>query len=191
MKRLALKYILLISSLLVFTGCTDRTITDYDNCVPDGLTIEFKDEIGMAIIDDSEGENKYSTMNFPKGEYYLCVREGDGCLFFSGEYYEGWNIIRLKSKTIKLTGKYKTNKPHGINSAFNSDSGALQVLIEGRKAWISESYIDETDVKESSIEVIKEIRKNSSSPDELAFYFKCPNTDVKEIGKETLYDRMF
>ena len=186
-----LKYILLISSFFFFAGCTTRTITDYDNCVPAGLTIEFKDAIGISIIDDSEGKNKYSSMSFPKGEYYLCVKEENGCLYFSGQYYEGWNIDHLKSKTIQLTGKYKTNKPNGISSAFTPDTVALQVLIDGRKAWISEMDIDEADVKESSIKVVREVRKNSSSPEELVSEFKCPNTDVKEIGKEILYNRMF
>ena len=185
------KNILLIFIVLTLQGCINRTITDYENCVSEELTFEFKDKIGIYIIDDSEGKNKYSSMNFPKGEYYLCVKEGMRCLNFSGEYYEGWNIIHVKSKTIQLTGKYKTNKPNGILSAFAPDTEALQVVIDGNKAWISVYELEDVaNFKKSSDKSIQELNKNrklATDWNDWMTIFECPNPNVLKKKSERIW----
>jgi len=179
--------------VLAFQGCTNRTITDYENCVPAGLTFELKDEIKVFVIDDSEGKNKYSSMNFPKGEYYLCIKEGMGCAYDYGEFSKGWSMIYLKSKTIRLTGRYKTNVPNAVLGAFAPDTFALQVEIEDRKAWVSVSDLrDMSDLKETSEneKSIQELNKNRKSISDLHDWmtkFECPNQDVKKKGSEKIW----
>lgn len=185
------KNIILIIMLLVFQGCTNRVITDYDNCVPEGLTFELKDDLGVFIIDDSEGKNKYSSMNFPEGEYYLCIEEGMGCAKSYGEYSKGWSMIYLKSRTIRLTGRYKTNKPNAILGAFAPDTFALQVEIADKKAWVSvREFKDMSKFKESSRKSIQELNKNrklTTDWNDWMTKFECPNLDSKEVGSKKIW----
>ena len=53
-------YILLISFLLFFQGCTYRTITDYEKCTSEDLFFELKDNLDIYLIDDSMATYKYS-----------------------------------------------------------------------------------------------------------------------------------
>lgn len=186
------KNIILLIMVLAFQGCTNRTITDYENCAPAGLTFEFKDEIGIFVIDDSEGKNKYSSMNFPKGEYYLCIKEGLRCANSYGEYSEGWSTIYLKSKTIRLTGRYKASKPNAVLGAFAPDTFALQVKVEDRKAWVSVSDLrsmsdlKETSANEKSIQELNKNRKSISDLHDLTTKFECPNPDVIKKDSEKI-----
>ena len=185
------KNIILIIMVLSLQGCTNRVITDYENCVPEGLTFELRDDLGVFIIDDSEGENKYSSMNFPEGEYYLCIKEGMGCAKSYGEYSEGWSMIYLKSRTIRLTGRYKTNKPNAVLGAFAPDTFALQVEIEDKKAWVSISeFRDMSNFKESSTKNIQELNKNrklTTDWNDWMTKFECPNPNVKEIDSKKIW----
>ena len=131
-----LKYILLIFSIFILQGCTSSIETDYENCVSKELIFEFKDNIKLYIIDDSKGIYKYSSMNFPKGEHYLylCSNEEDECRReYTGQYYQGWKLIKIESKPFHLTGKYKTNEPNLILGAFAPSTSALQIEINGIK----------------------------------------------------------
>jgi hypothetical protein len=177
--------------VLSFQGCTNRTITDYENCVLDGLTFELKDEIKVFVIDDLEGKNKYSSMNFPKGEYYLCIKKGMDCAIGYGEYSRGWSMIYLKSKTIRLTGRYKTNVPNAVLGAFAPDTFAFQVEIEDRKAWVSvNEFEDMSNFKESSAKNIQELNKNrklTTDWNDWMTKFECPNPNVKEVDSEKIW----
>ncbi len=78
-------------------------------------------------------------MNFPKGEHYLylCSGEEDECIReYSGKYYHGQKLIKVQSKPSHLTGRYKTNEPNFILAAFEPDTSALQIEINGIKVWL-------------------------------------------------------
>ena len=88
-----LKYIFLLILILTLQGSTYRIVTDYEDCVSKKFIFEFKDNINIYIIDDSEATYKYSSINFPKGEHYLflCSDEEDKCI----KEYSGPILSRL------------------------------------------------------------------------------------------------
>lgn len=188
-----LKYILLLLLILTLQGCTYRIVTDYENCVSKELIFEFKDNIKLYIIDDSKATYKYSSMNFLKGEHYLylCSDEEDKCIKeYSGQYYQGWKLIKVESKPFHLTGRYKINKPNFILGAFASKTSALQIEIGDIKAWLPEYDFNIKNMKESSTNSIKELNKNrklSTDWNDWMTEFKCPNSDVKESSWELIW----
>lgn len=188
-----LKYILLLLLILTLQGCTYRIVTDYENCVSKELIFEFKDNIKLYIIDDSKATYKYSSMNFPKGEYYLdlCLDKEDECIKkYSGEYYQGWKLIKVESKPFHLTGRYKINEPNFILGAFASKTTALQIEIGDIKAWLSEHDLDIDDMKKSSANSIQELNRNRklhTDWNDWMTEFKCPNTDVKESSWKLIW----
>lgn len=188
-----LKYILLLLLILTLQGCTYRIVTDYENCVSKELIFEFKDNIKLYIIDDSKATYKYSSMNFPKGEHYLflCSDEENKCIKeYSGQYYQGWELIKVESKPFYLTGRYKTNEPNFILGAFAPDTSALQIEIGGIKAWLSEYDLDINNMKKSSANSIKELNKNrklSTDWNDWMTKFECPNIDVKKSSWELIW----
>lgn len=180
-----LKYILLICSILILQGCTYRIITDYKNCVSEDLVFEFKDNLKLYIIDDTNAEYKYSSMNLPKGEHYLCVGEEDECIKeFSSEYY---NLIPIESKPFHLTGTYKVNRPNIILGAFVSETSAIQIEINGIKTWVALYELDEDNLKKSSEESLKKLNKNTKVLNGWHKVFECPNTDVKKDDWELVF----
>lgn len=188
-----LKHILLIFFILILQGCTYSIVTDYDNCVSKELVFEFKDNLKLYIIDDSKGIYKYSSMNFPEGEHYLhlCSDEEDKCeREYSGQYYQGWKLIKIQSKPFHLTGRYKVNEPNFILGAFAPETSALQIEIDGIKVWLSDYELDESNLKKSSANSIKELNKNrklSTDWNDWMTEFQCPNTDVKESSWELIW----
>jgi hypothetical protein len=182
---LILRSILLALIILTFQSCTYRVITDYEDCISEKLLFELKDDKNLFIIDDSRGTYKYSSMNFPKNEYFVCISEKNGCIKeHSGYYQEGWKIIPVSSKSFHLTGKYKINKPNVILGAFASEYSALQIDINGTKAWIAvyELY-DASNFKKSSQDSIIRLNKNRKLTTDwydMMGAFECPNPNVKE-----------
>lgn len=168
---LIIKYILLLVLIFSFYGCS-RTITDYENCVSEELHFEFKNELNLYIVDDSKGKYKYSSMNFPKGEYYLSFKKENGV------YYSGWKFIPIKSKSFYLTGKYKIDKPNFILSYVLDSSSSLQIDINNTKTWISPYELSKETLKKSYMNNREKLYKNTKN--KYGFKFKCPNEDVKE-----------
>lgn len=192
MKLSLLKYILLIFSIFTLQGCFS-TVTDYENCVSEELIFEFKDDLQLYIIDDSEGTNKYTSMTFPKGEHYLCIGKDDACIDAykdysdTYKYHQGWKLIPVPSKPFHLTGKYKTNKPNSILGTFAPDTSALQAEIDGTKVWLSLHEFDNSDHKQSVEESIEKLKRNSELLNGWHLVFECPNTDVKEVNSELIW----
>lgn len=183
-----LKYFLVLLSVLSFQGCTYRIVTDYSECVSSELTFEFKEDLNLFLIDDSDGEHKYSSMNLPKGEYYICVGEGDQCMKdYAGQYSRGWKLIPIHPEPFHLTGKYKTNVPNLILGAFASETEALQANIAGKNVWLPVYVLDERKLGASSKESINALNKNTTLINGWLPDFKCPNTDVKEEGWELVW----
>jgi len=176
----------LISFLLFFQGCTYRTITDYEKCTSEDLFFELKDNLDIYLIDDSMATYKYSSMNFPNNEHYICIGENDECKKeFTGSYYQGWRIIPVPSKIFHLTGKYKINEPNFILGAFAPTTSALQIEINNTKAWISVYELENMDnFKKSTTKSIQELNKNRKPKvdwNDWMTIFECPNPNVKEI----------
>ncbi len=192
MKLSILKYILLIYSIFTLQGCTYSTVTDYENCVSEELIFEFKDDLQLYIIDDSEGKNKYTSMTFPEGEHYLCIGKENTCINAykdysdTYKYHQGWKLISVPSRPFHLTGKYKTNKPNSILGIFEHAS-ALQIELNGIKVWLSDYQLDDSNLKESSAKNITKLNKNSKMINEWMSVFECPNIDVKEINSEIIW----
>ena len=188
-----LKYIFLLFLIFTLQGCTYRIVTDYENCVSEKLIFEFKENTKLYIIDDSKATYKYSSMNFPKGEYYLylCSDKEDECLKkYSGQYYKGWNLIKVESKPFYLTGRYKINKPNLILGAFVPETSALQIKIGDIKAWVSEYDLDINNMKKSSANSIDKLNKNRKPRTDWNDWmtkFECPNIDTKESSWELIW----
>ncbi len=165
----------------ILQGCNSRVITDYDKCIFEKLYFEFKDDLNIYLIDDSKGKNRYSNMNFKKGEDYICIGKKDTCIKdFKGAYYKGWKILPLASKRFYLTGKYKISKPFSL---FMSETSALQIDINHTKAWISIYEInDKTNFKKSSLTSIQKLNKLRGEHPKWMTIFKCPNPNVKKVG---------
>jgi len=175
------KFILSATVLLSMQGCVYRVITDYDNCVPNALVLEFKKNLNLYIIDDSKGQNKYSSMNFTNGEYYLCIEEEDECTQnYNGAYYQGWKIVPLSAKSFRFTGLYKTNKPNFLLGAFVSESSALQIEINGTKAWLSSYELDKSNIKKKSFKNLEKLHANSIKINDYISVFECSNANVEE-----------
>lgn len=189
----SLKYISLLFLIFLLQGCTYRKITDYENCVSSELTFEFKDDINLYIIDDSNGEYKYSSMNFPNKQYYLfiCSDDEDTCKReYSGQYYQGWKLIKIKSTPFYLTGKYKINQPQSLLSAFAPKTSALQIYINGTYTWVSDNELNDINLKNISKNSIKELHKNrrlTTDWNDWMTEFQCPNPNVKEIDTELIW----
>jgi len=172
--------------IIILQGCTYRTVTDYKNCVSKELIFEFKENLKIYIIDDSSGKHKYSSMNFPNGEHYLCVGEGDECIQ-SYKEKEDWNLIPLQSKSFHLTGNYKTNVPNTILGAFVPKTSALQAEIDGTKVWLSLHQFDNSNHKLSIKESIERLKENSELLNGWHLVFECPNTSVKEVDRTLIW----
>ena len=186
------KNILLIFIVFTLQGCTNRVITDYENCVSEELTFEFKDNLNLYLIDDSKGTYKYSSMNFLEGEHYLCIGEKNECIReYTGQYYQGWKLIPVLSKNFHLTGKYKTNEPNAILGAFAPDTDALQIEIDGIKAWLSVYELKDTsNLKKSSTKSIQELNKNrklATDWNDWMTIFECPNPNVQKKKWERIW----
>ena len=187
------KYILLTFLIFTLHGCIYRVISDYEDCVSENLTFEFKDNIKLYIVDDSNARYKYSSMNFPKGEHYLylCSDEEDECLNeFSGPYYRGWKLIRVESKPFHLTGRYKIDKPNLILGAFAPETSALQIKMGDITAWVSVYVFDMDYMKESSASSVEELNKNRKPRTDWnnrMTKFECPNSDAKESSWEVFW----
>ncbi len=178
--------------ILLLQGCTYRTITDYENCVSGDLFFELKDNLNIYLIDDSMATYKYTSMNFPSNEHYICIGENDECKKeFTGSYYQDWKIIPIPSKIFRLTGKYKINEPNFILGAFVSTTSALQIDINNTKAWISVYEIEDMDkFKKSTTKSIQELNKNRKPRvdwNDWMTEFQCPNTDVKKSSWELIW----
>lgn len=169
------------SLLLLFQGCAYRIITDYDNCVPQNLTFEFKDKYALYIIDDSNIDTphgRYSSMNFEKGEYYICLdKQIDSPNYVCGGMHKSeYNLIPLKNQPFHLTGKYKYNDPNLILGIAVSDSHALQADFNGTIVWISAYTVaDKDNQKEHTHKNIDDLFKDST----FTYYgslddFECP-----------------
>lgn len=173
-----------IGVLLVFQGCAYRVITDYDNCVPQNLTFEFKDKYALYIIDDGNAENppqRYTSMNFEKGEHYICIDSSNSSdSVCGGTSKSEYNVIRLKNQPFHLTGKYKHNDPNLILGLAVSDSHALQADFNGTIVWISIGRLAyKHDHKEYTHKNIDYIFKESSNHRD----FECPlNSRVTDFG---------
>jgi len=130
-------------------------------------------------------------MNFVKGEHYLCIGEGDECIRnYTGQYYQGWKLIPVLSKPFHLTGKYKTKKPNFILGAFAPETSALQIEINGKKVWLSDYELNESNLKKSSLESIKALNKNrklSTDWNDWMTEFECPSPNVKETDWELIW----
>lgn len=163
--------------ILFFQGCAYRIITDYENCVSPKLTFEFEVDVKLCIIDDSQTERKYSSMNFPDEEYYLST--GNGC---DGHGNVGIKYIPMHTQAFHLTGKYKVNRPKALLGAIISDTAALQADFNGTKVWISPQHLVYTDHKEYAENSIKALTEKSEFYNGWHLIFECPNTDVKEVG---------
>ena len=160
------------STLFFFQGCAYRIITDYDSCVPQNLTFQFKDRYALYIIDDSKVDRKYSSMNFEKGEYYICLDKSDSSNYICGMLRSDYNLIPLKNQPFHLTGKYKYNDPNLILGIAVSDSHALQADFNGTLVWISiYNLANKHDHKEYTHKNIDYIFKESD------YYrdFECPS----------------
>jgi hypothetical protein len=180
--------VLLLFLVLFLQGCTYSKITDYSNCVSKDLTFEFKDDLSLFIIDDSKGENKYSSMNFPNDEHYICIGRGDQCVRdHKGLYYKGWKLIPLRSEPFHLTSRYKTNVPNSILGIFAPDTSALQAEIAGKNVWLPVYVLDEYHLKKSSTESIRALNKNTRMLNGRIPIFECPNENVKEDGSEKVW----
>ena len=146
----------------------------------------------MYLIDDSMATNKYSTMNFPNNEHYVCIGKYKECEEkFSGSYYQNWKLIPISSKIFHLTGKYKINKPNLILGAFAPTTSALQIEINNTKAWISVYELEDMDnFKKSTVKSIQELNKNRKPRvdwNDWMTTFECPNPNVKEIDWELIW----
>lgn len=132
-------------------------------------------------------------MNLPEGEHYLylCSNEEDACIReYSGQYYQGWKLIKIQSKPFHLTGRYKTKEPNFILGAFAPKTSALQIEIDGIKVWLAEYKLSASKLKSSSANSIKELNKNrklSTDWNDWMTEFQCPNTDVKESDWELIW----
>lgn len=177
-----------IGVLLLFQGCAYRIITDYDNCVPQDLTFEFKDKYALYIIDDGNAENppqRYTSMNFEKGEHFICIDYGSDSSdhVCGGTPKSEFNVIRLKNQPFHLTGKYKYNDPNLILGIAVSDSHALQADFNGTLVWISTStFAFKYEHKEYTHKNIDYIFKESNSDRD----FECPS-DSRFTGFEFKY----
>ena len=186
-KHLQISKTLIIFILFILQGCTYRVITDYEDCATEKLYFELKDNLNMYLIDDSNGIYKYSSMNFPKNEYYVCIGTEDRCVEeYKGQYYQGWKIIPISSKGFYLTGRYKTNKPNFILGAFVSETSALQIEInQTTKSWISVYELnDKANFKKSSEKSILKLNRNrklATDWNDWMTIFECPNPNVKEV----------
>lgn len=176
------------STLFFFQGCAYRIITDYDNCVPQNLTFEFKDKYALYIVDDGNAENppeRYTSMNFEKGEHYICLdRQIDSPNYVcAGMSRSEYNLIRLENQAFHLTGKYKYNDPNLILGLAVSDSHALQADFNGTIVWIGDYELaDKHNHKEYTHKNIDYIFKESSSHRD----FECPS-DSRFTGFEFKY----
>ena len=171
-------YIFLIVIPFLVQGCVFRTITDYENCVPDDLIFEFKDRFQHCIVDDSKSQQKFSSMNIPEGEYF----------FSECESTSDYKYTKVTTP-FRLTGKYKFSSPKALLAAFVGDSDAIQVDINGTKAWMStyslrEAYYHKAYVAKS----VNAFNKKSRLEHGWHYIFECPNdkyyiSDWNIIGK--------
>ena len=182
---MSISKILLIFILFILQGCTYRVVTDYEDCVSEELYFELKDNLNIYLIDDSKGTYKYSSMNLPKNEYYICIGTKDTCIKeYTGQYYQDWKIIPIPTKSFHLTGRYKTNKPNFILGAFVSDTSAFQIEINQTKAWVSIYELNDIEnfkkSSEKSIQKLNRNRKLATDWNDWMTIFECPNPNVKK-----------
>ncbi|PNX50535.1 MAG: hypothetical protein BV458_13040 [Thermoplasmata archaeon M9B2D] len=172
-------FIIMTLPMVLLQGCIHTVVTEYDNCVPN-MTLEVPPDLPIYFLDDRNAKNSPSS-TLEDGKYYLSIGKDAEYDIKHSQYYEGWKVIKVKTDTVKLTGRMKKSSPKMLKSMFVDECVSLEAILDGQIVWITPLKLKHKfasiDSNKEKIEIIF-----SATPKKFpaAIHYICPNPEVKE-----------